>query len=160
MARDLPDERFEPVRVDSRVLHGYISVNELRYNQYISERFMNEDTRRLWQTALLLEYFTVAYNIGEAAASILFGTLAGSIALVGFGLDSIVESLSGCILIWRLRRHDTCSREEEERIERAAQRLVAVTFFILGLYILYESAGKLLVAPKVAVPGAETRLQA
>ncbi len=101
-------------------------------------------TGNLWRTALLLEYFTVAYNIAEAVLSILFGMLAGSIALVGFGLDSIVESLSALVLIWRLRKHDTGTRDEEEKTEKAAQRFVAITFFILGLYVLYESAGKLL----------------
>ena len=65
---------------------------------------MPPDTARTWRTALRLEYFTVIYNVFEAAASIVFGAAAGSIALVGFGLDSVVESLSGLILIWRLRR--------------------------------------------------------
>jgi len=105
---------------------------------------MRSGPENLWHTAVLLEYFTVLYNIGEAVVSILFGTLAGSIALVGFGLDSIVESLSGYILIWRLRQHGTGTRENEERIERTAQRFVAVTFVILGIYVLYESADKLL----------------
>lgn len=105
---------------------------------------MRSETENLWHTALLLEYFTVAYNIVEAVLSILFGMLGGSIALIGFGLDSIVESLSAVILIWRLRQHDTGTREEEEKTERAAQRFVAVTFFILGVYVLYESADKLL----------------
>ncbi len=104
-------------------------------------RARNED---LWGTALVLEYFTVAYNVAEAALSILFGMLAGSIALVGFGLDSIVESLSALILIWRLRRHGVVSSEDEEKTERTAQRFVAITFFILGIYVLYESVGKLL----------------
>ena len=105
---------------------------------------MRSETENLWRTALLLEYFTVAYNIAEAVLSILFGMLAGSIALIGFGLDSIVESLSAVILIWRLRQHDTGTREEEEKTEKTAQRFVAVTFFILGIYVLYESADKLL----------------
>lgn len=105
---------------------------------------MKSEPGNLWRTALLLEYFTVAYNIAEAVLSILFGMLAGSIALIGFGLDSIVESLSAIILIWRLRQHGTGSREEEEKTEKTAQRFVAVTFFILGLYVLWESADKLL----------------
>jgi divalent metal cation (Fe/Co/Zn/Cd) transporter len=96
-----------------------------------------------WQTALNLEYFTVAYNILEAVASIVFGTAALSIALVGFGLDSIVESLSGLVLIWRLRKHENLSREEEMRTERHAEQFVSATFFILGIYILYESVNKL-----------------
>ncbi|MCX5841984.1 MAG: cation transporter [Deltaproteobacteria bacterium] len=80
----------------------------------------------------------------KSGAEILLGLVAGSIALIGFGLDSIVESLSAAILIWRLRQHDTGTREEEGKNERTAQRFVAVTFFILGLYVLYESAEKLI----------------
>ena len=105
---------------------------------------MKPEHESSWRTALHLEYFTIAYTVAEAVLSILFGSIAGSIALVGFGLDSIAESLSGLVLIWRLRRHGTCSREEEERSERVAQRFVAVTFFVLGAYVLRESAGKLL----------------
>jgi divalent metal cation (Fe/Co/Zn/Cd) transporter len=97
-----------------------------------------------YRTALHLEYFTVAYNILEAAASIAFGTMASSIALVGFGLDSIVESLSGLILVWRLRGHNPESPDVEERRERRARRFVAITFFVLGAYVLYESLTKLL----------------
>jgi divalent metal cation (Fe/Co/Zn/Cd) transporter len=104
---------------------------------------MTSDPATSWRTALHLEYFTVAYNILEALASIFFGSVAGSIALVGFGLDSIVESLSGLVLIWRLNQHGTSSREAEEQTEKRAQRFVAVTFFILGMYVLYESVSKL-----------------
>ncbi len=60
---------------------------------------------KLYKNALNLEYFTVGYNVLEALFSIFFGA-SGSIALVGFGLDSIVESLSGLILIWRLQKHN------------------------------------------------------
>jgi cation diffusion facilitator family transporter len=105
---------------------------------------MTYGSQSSWKTALWLEYFTVGYNIVEAIASIIFGSVAGSIALVGFGLDSVVESLSGLILIWRLRQHETYSHEDEERIEKIAERFVAVTFFILGAYILFESISKLL----------------
>lgn len=110
---------------------------------------------RLYRRGLWLEYFTVAYNMAEAAVSIVFGVLAGSIALVGFGLDSIVESLSGGILIWRLRQHGKCSEEYEERIEKRAMRFVAVSFFILGAYILYESVNKLVSSevPDASLPG-------
>ena len=89
--------------------------------------------------ALRLEYFTVGYNLAEAAASLVAGSLAGSIALVGFGLDSIVESLSGLGLIWRLKRRGQYSDAEERDVESQAVRFVGVTFWILGLYVLFES---------------------
>jgi divalent metal cation (Fe/Co/Zn/Cd) transporter len=104
---------------------------------------MKEKSESLFRTALLLEYFTVGYNIIEAILSIFFGNAASSISLIGFGLDSIVESLSGSVLIWRLRSHGRISEEEEEIVEKNAKKLIAVTFFILGIYIVFESVNKL-----------------
>jgi cation diffusion facilitator family transporter len=103
------------------------------------------ELKRLRKKALFLSYFTVGYNILEGAVSIFAGVLAGSIALLGFGLDSFVESLSGGVMIWRFHQHKDLSEEEEEKLEKRATRLVACTFFILGAYILYESVKKLLV---------------
>lgn len=98
----------------------------------------------LSKKALLLSYFTVFYNILEGIISIMAGLLAGgSIALIGFGLDSFVESLSGGVMIWRFRKHDTISEEEEERIEGKAAKFIGITFFILGAYVLFESVRKL-----------------
>lgn len=97
----------------------------------------------LHKRALQLSYFTVGYNILEGLVSILAGSLAGSIALVGFGLDSFVESLSGGVMIWRFSKHGKITEEEERRIERKAAGLVAYTFFILAAYVLYESLKKL-----------------
>ena len=114
---------------------------------------------KLYRKGLWLEYFTVAYNIVEAAVSIVFGSMAKSIALVGFGLDSVVESLSGFVLIWRLRQHGKISPEEEERIEKKAMKFVAVTFFILGLYVLFQSLKKLVgkEIPDPSLPGCPER---
>ena len=98
---------------------------------------------RLHKKALLLSYFTVGYNLVEGIVSIFAGLLAGSIALVGFGLDSFVESLSGSVMIWRFRKQGKISKEEEERVEKKAIRLVAYTFFLLGAYVLYESVKKI-----------------
>lgn len=99
---------------------------------------------KLYQKGLFLEYFTVGYNIIEAFVSIVFGSIANSIALIGFGLDSIVESLSGFVLIWRLRQHGKIPEAEEERIEKKATRIVALTFFVLGFYVLFQSLKKLI----------------
>jgi divalent metal cation (Fe/Co/Zn/Cd) transporter len=110
---------------------------------------------RLYKKALFLEYFTVGYNLLEAFVSILFGSLANSIALIGFGLDSIVESLSGMVLVWRLLKHGKISAEQEEKIEKRAQRFVAISFFILSAYVLYELIGKLIrqEIPEPSLPG-------
>jgi len=110
---------------------------------------------RLYKKGLLLEYFSVGYNILEAIASIIFGSIASSIALIGFGLDSIVESFSGLVLIWRLRQHGKITKEAEERIEKRAVRLVAVTFFILCAYVLSQSVKTLALAeiPAPSLPG-------
>lgn len=94
--------------------------------------------------ALLLSYFTVGYNLLEGLVSTLAGVLAKSTALLGFGFDSFVESLSGGIMVWRFRKRNWTSKEEELRTEKKAVRLVAVTFFILGAYVIFESVKKLL----------------
>lgn len=101
---------------------------------------------QLHKKALILSYVTVGYNVLEGTASILSGVFAGSIALIGFGLDSLIESLSGGVMIWRFSQGTQISQEEEERIEKKATRLVAYTFFILGAYVLYESIKKLVVS--------------
>ncbi|MGM0442205.1 MAG: cation diffusion facilitator family transporter [Elusimicrobiota bacterium] len=101
---------------------------------------------KLYKKGLRLEYFTVGYNTLEAVLSILFGSMAGSIALVGFGMDSIIESLSGLVLIWRLRKYKDLSEEEEQEVEQKAMKFVAVTFFILGSYVLYQAAKKIIFA--------------
>ena len=99
---------------------------------------MNSD---LHKKALNLSYFTVVYNIIEGIVSILAASLSGSIALLGFGLDSFVESFSGFIMIWRFKKKR--SPKEEEKIEKLAVKLVGYTFFILAIYVSFESIKKL-----------------
>ena len=115
----------------------------------------DKKSEALHKKALSLSYFTVAYNLVEGVVSLIFGYLAGSIALVGFGLDSFVESLSGFVMIWRFRKHGKISKEEEERIELKATRLVAYTFFALSSYVVYEAVTKLYFqeVPSSSLPG-------
>ena len=94
------------------------------------------------QKALVAEYFTVGWNVFEGIIAIAAGIAAGSIALVGFGLDSYVEVASGLVLIWRLRKHGF-GDEEEEAAEKRAILFVGVTFLLLALYVTYESGKKL-----------------
>lgn len=90
----------------------------------------------LWRRqAIRLEYFTVAWNLIEAGVALTAGVLAASIALVGFGLDSIIETVSGLTLLWRLKQRGDFEAEAESR----ALRIVGLTFFALAAYVSYES---------------------
>lgn len=92
--------------------------------------------------ALVLEYLTIAWNVLEAAVAITAGAIAGSIALVGFGLDSVIEVTAGAALVWRLRKHG--DPDEELAAERLALRIVGYTFFALAAYVTVQ-AGVILV---------------
>lgn len=98
--------------------------------------------------AIRLSYFTVGYNILEGAVSILFAVRAGSSALLGFGADSLVESLSGMVMIWRFSRGRDLPIAHEQRIERTAIRLVGLSLIVLAFYVVYESAAALYLGEK------------
>lgn len=100
---------------------------------------LSADRRRsLGRRAQQLAGASVAYNLIEAAVAITAGTVAGSVALVGFGLDSIVEVSSGLVILWQFRHPMPESRE------RRALRLIALSFFALAAYVTFESARTLL----------------
>src|SRR4051794_6706241 len=88
-------------------------------------------------TALVLSYATVAYNVLEGIVSVGFAYLAGSPALLGFGIDSFVESLSGLVMVWRFSGADT------EHRESTAIRFVGVSLIVLAAYVAYESLSAL-----------------
>jgi divalent metal cation (Fe/Co/Zn/Cd) transporter len=90
-------------------------------------------------TGRRLEYFTLGWNALEAIVAVGAGLFAGSTALIGFGLDSVIESLSGSVLLWRLRG----GTKGEEREQRAL-KLVGVSFLVLAVYIAYEATETLL----------------
>jgi len=84
-----------------------------------------------------LEYFTIAYNSAEGLAAMAAGIAAGSVALVGFGLDSVIEVASGGTLLWRLR-HDA-DVKRRDRAERTTLRAAGICLLALALYIAWES---------------------
>jgi divalent metal cation (Fe/Co/Zn/Cd) transporter len=99
------------------------------------------------RAALRLEYLTLGWNVVEAAVGIAAGLAAGSTALVGFGGDSVVESLSGAVLIWRLsveRRGTDPVRAEV--VERRARRLVALSMWALAAYVVGQAVADLAAA--------------
>jgi len=89
-----------------------------------------------------LEYFTIAYNSLEGLISIAAGLIAGSVSLIGFGLDSVIEVTSGAALLWRLS-HET-TPERRKHAEKVALRIVGGCFLALSLYIPYDSVSCLL----------------
>ena len=100
-----------------------------------------------------LEYFTIGYNCLEGVLSIGAGILAGSVSLVGFGLDSLIEVTSGAAMLWRL--HQDWDESRRERAERTTLRIVGWCFVVLACYILYDSSSGLLrrEAPKPSAAG-------
>jgi divalent metal cation (Fe/Co/Zn/Cd) transporter len=91
----------------------------------------------LVQRGLRLEVLTVAWNSAEAVIGIAAGLVAGSIALVGFGLDSVIEVSSGAVLLWRLRADRDHTRREHA--ERLALRLVGISFLALAAYVAADA---------------------
>ena len=102
---------------------------------------------------LSIEYFTVVWNLLEAVVALVSGAVAGSIALMGFGLDSLIEVSSGGILLWRL--HADHDEERSERVERNALRLVGVSLLLLAAYVAGDSVVSLVgrKAPERSLPG-------
>ena len=96
-------------------------INGCRSAEYSETRLYHTQRGRR------LEYFTLGWNLLEAGVAVAAGTVAGSIALIGFGVDSLIECFSGGILLWRLQLH-----EADEQREQIAAKLVGVSFFVSG----------------------------
>lgn len=108
---------------------------------------------RLVERGKRLEYFTIAWNLLEGLVGLLAGAVAGSISLIGFGFDSLIEVTSGSALLWRMSADgDACTRERKERV---ALRIVGLCFLALAVYVGYESLSKLAQrqGPAESLPG-------
>ncbi len=86
-----------------------------------------------------LEYFTLGWNSLEAVVSLAAGLLSGSIALIGFGMDSVIENGSAVALLWRLRKANEATERQRERAEAIALRVVGSLFLLLAIYIAVDS---------------------
>jgi divalent metal cation (Fe/Co/Zn/Cd) transporter len=103
------------------------------------------NTAGLFRWAVGLEWFTVAWNVLEAAVAIGAGIMASSTALIAFGSDSLIELISAVAVLWRLlRAGPTASEAEHTAAERRALYLVAITFFLLAAYVAVECTVSLL----------------
>lgn len=89
-----------------------------------------------------LEYFTIVYNSLEGLIAVAAGLIAGSIALIGFGFDSLIEVTSGAVLLWRL--HADVDEARRESVEAVSLRIVGICFIVLAIYVSYDSVKSLL----------------
>jgi divalent metal cation (Fe/Co/Zn/Cd) transporter len=105
--------------------------------------------RDLLRRGLRLEYLTVGWNVIEGLVSVAAALAAGSVALLGFGIDSFVETTSGLVLIWRLRaeRHAR-DPEDIERLDRRAHKLVALSLLLLAAYVAFDATKALITRDK------------
>ncbi len=103
---------------------------------------IGRDRASLVRRGRYLEYFTIGYNSLEGLIAIGAGLIAGSVALVGFGFDSLIEVTSGSILLWRL--HADVDEARRERIEAISLRLVGVCFVVLAIYVTYDAVSSLI----------------
>lgn len=104
----------------------------------------SERRHELLGRGLVLEYLTVGWNILEGLIATVAGIASGSIALIAFGLDSFVETISGGVLIWRLREErDEADDARVEQVERRAEQLVGITFLVLAAYVAFEASTSL-----------------
>ena len=100
-----------------------------------------------------LEYLTIVWNLFEGCVAVIAGWIAGSISLVGFGIDSFIEVTSAVAVLWRLRTD--ADDQHRERRERVALRVVGGCFVALAVYIGYEAIRGLILraAPEHSIPG-------
>jgi hypothetical protein len=117
---------------NSRAGHRSVTTGPALYVVTASRR------RRLDRRAQRLAGASVAYNLAEAVVALSAGASAGSVALIGFGLDSVVEISSGLVILWQFRQVIPDERE------RQALRLIGLAFFALAAYVTFESGRTLL----------------
>jgi divalent metal cation (Fe/Co/Zn/Cd) transporter len=119
----------------------------------MSQSAVLDDRASIVRHGRRLEYFTVAWNALEGLVAVTAGAVAGSISLVGFGIDSFIEVTSGATLLWRMTVD--ADIQQRERNERRALKIVGACFLALAVYITYESAMDLWSkkAPEHSIPG-------
>jgi divalent metal cation (Fe/Co/Zn/Cd) transporter len=108
---------------------------------------VHEERKALVRRAKLLAWLGLGWHAVEAAIAILAGLAASSIALIGFGADSLIESTAGIVVIWRF----AAARSLSEGAERRAQQLIGLSFYVLAAYVAVESAHTLIAADRPEV---------
>jgi len=132
---DLPRaEELRKARLDRKV------ARKARFDRKVAEDLPDgaeafSDPTRLIRRAKLLSWLSLVWMTIEGSVGVTVGLVAGSVALTGFGLDSVIEGAASFIVIWRF----TGGRESSEAAEDRAQKLVGVSFFLLAPYIAVDA---------------------
>ena len=100
-----------------------------------------------------LENISLGWNLIEGTVAVIAGVIAGSVALIGFGVDSFVESSSAAVIIWRIlsESRNKTNPEKIYLIERRAQRLVGLSLLAFAIYILFQSGSALVLQERPEV---------
>jgi divalent metal cation (Fe/Co/Zn/Cd) transporter len=122
-------ERYDPHRTVPAATAPVASISRARHEQLVHR-------------ARLLAWLGIGWHVAEAAVAIGAGIAATSIALIGFGADSLVESLAGLIVVWRFAK----GRQDSARAEQRAQRLIGASFGVIGVYVGIEAVRSLSIA--------------
>lgn len=125
-----------------RHLSGYAFPVATELKVGVAPRGMDQERARLVRRARILAWGGIAWHFVEFAIAVSAGIAASSIALIGFGADSLIESVAGFILLWRFAER----RSQSETAERRAQQLIAISFFVLAGYVGAEAIRSLVQA--------------
>ncbi len=112
----------------------YVSQQTVDFGS-LRPRLADDETRRLQRRARLLAWGGIAWHFVEFAIAIAAGLAAGSVALIGFGADSLIEAVAGFVVVWLF----TGSRLHSVGAERRAQQMIAASFFVLAVYVGVEA---------------------
>lgn len=140
MARDPGTTRAAPDTSPGTVVDMATQAPPPTLSITVTDRGDPEERQRLVRRARRLTQLGLAWHVLEAATAIAAGVIAGSVALIGFGADSVIEAGAGLVVLWLV----TGGRLTSERAERRAQQLIAASFVILAVYVVLESARDLI----------------
>src|SRR3954469_15665562 len=104
-----------------------------------SPGLVTQERTRLVARARMLAWLGIGWHVAEAAVAVIAGAVAGSVALVGFGADSLIEAAAGIVVVWLMQGR----RSSSASAERLAQQLIAASFVILAIYIGVEATRNL-----------------
>lgn len=153
LARGIPKDGLQSdliARASPKVSNRGLSELDLRMSQPTDLTCPNTSNATVVRRARKLEFLTLAWNLVEAAVAIASGAVADSAALIAFGIDSLIESSSSVVLLWRL-----CGGDRGEARERQALRLVGLSFLALAAYVAVDATRTLIAKtpPDVSLAG-------